>query len=548
MNEVLENDLFEAFSAASSHVYIYVCDMKNNLSRWSKNAVDYFEMPGEYMEDASSIWVQKIHPSDRQKYLDDISNVFSGKSARHHCEYRVLNKYGDYVWVECRGSMICDERGNATVFAGMMTRLDARNKYDPLTNLRTIYEFNNYDFSQGRGVVLLVGMDRFREVINNYGYSFGDMVLTQFCRRMQEVCKEDMSVYRLEGDEFVVIHPFGDRESAQRLFYELRRQAFDLGSKELQMVNLSISGGAVFYPEQGLKREVLLSNLEHSMEHAKGHRRGELVFFSQSIATKHNRTIRIKNALTESIREGFQGFELYFQPMVDTKERKVICCEALLRWHSDEIRDVGAAEAVKLLEASGEINVVGRWVAEQVFKKARKWQQEYEGFTVGFNASYVQFKDDSFSGWLIQKAEEYGADPSLISIELTESSKVENFENLAKHFQKLRDFGFKISLDDFGIAYSTLLLIRNLPADSVKIDHSFTLNLTKDNVVDLAIVESVVSLCRKLKIDVVAEGIETKEILEIMNQYPVSLLQGYYFAKPVPEQSFEDMIFKIYGQ
>lgn len=546
MNEILENDLFKAFSTASGHVYIYVCDVKKDLSRWSQNAVEYFDMPGEYLENAAGIWCEKIHPDDRKKYMDDIEHVFSGQTTRHKCEYRALNRYGDYVWLECRGTMILAEDGSPKVFAGMMTRLDARNKYDPLTNLKTIYEFSRYDFSGGSGSILLLGIDSFRQVINNFGYSFGDTVLFEFCKGMKELSGEHRQVYRMEGDEFIIISPGDSREETRKLFEKIRKMASRLSLDDGGIVNISISGGGVLYPDDGLKRDALLSNMEHSLEHAKKYDRGKLVFFSEDIARQHNRSIQIRHAVTEDIHNQYKGFELYYQPLVDVKSQRVVCCEALLRWFHDSAGPVSAGELVKFLEHSGEILEVGYWIVDQVFQKAKRWQEKFGGLMVGFNVSYLQFKDSLFVDRLIQMAKEYQLNPEYITIELTESSKVEDFQDLAKSFERLREFGFKISLDDFGIAYSTLLLIRNLPANSVKIDHSFIRNLTTENTVDLAIIESVVSLCRQLNINVVAEGVENREILEIMKQYPITFFQGYYFAKPMPVDQFESIIFKTY--
>lgn len=542
MKDILDNDLFRAFGSASNHVYIYVCDMKTNISRWSQNAVEYFSMPGEYMEGADQVWLERIHPEDRERYLEDIHAVFSGERDRHRCEYRAMNQYGDYVWVECRGSMLRGDDGQPRLFAGMMTRLDARNKYDPVTNLKTFFVFNHYDFSKGNGTVLLIGIDAFREVINNFGYSFGDAVLYEFAQRVLAHCRGKHYVYRMEGDEFLIVSPGGDRDGAARLFQELKGMADHLGGAFNYSISLSLSGGCAVYPDDGNKREELLSNLEHSMEHAKKHARGSVVFFSRAIAEQHSRAIRLKQLLSQSVRDGCKGFQIYYQPIVDNGSNRAVCCEALLRWFNNEVENVSVGEVVRFLENSGEIHEVGCFVAEEVFKQAKKWQEEYGDFMVGFNTSYLQFQQKGFAEYLIALAEKYGVDPSLISIELTESSHVEDFAGLAKDFRRLRRAGFKMSLDDFGIAYSTFLLIRNLPVDSVKIDHSFVRNLAPHNEVDLAIVESIAALCRKLGLDVVVEGIETKEILDIVRQFPVTLFQGYYFEKPVPAERMEALI------
>lgn len=546
MNLILENDLFEAFAEASDHVYIYVCDVSQDLSRWSLNAVEYFGLPGEYMKGAANIWMEKIHPEDRARYFSDIDAVFSGKQQKHKCEYRAMNRFGDYVWLECRGTMVYDDARRPKIFAGMMTRLDARNKYDPLTNLKTFYEFNNLDFSSNSGTVLLIGIDNFRRVINNYGYSSGDIILQEFCGRLQDYCEGKRYLYRLEGDEFIIVSPGSTRGDTEALFAEIQRLGIGLGQQRNLLISIEVSGGAVFYPQDGEKRDILITNMEHSLEHAKEYERGKLVFFSREIAEHHNRKARLIQEVDRCVRKNFQGFELYFQPIVNKSDFQAASCEALLRWRTEEGIYGNIGEIIKILEQSGRINEVGRWVAEEAFRQARQWQREYGLFRVGFNVSYIQFKDSSFVDYLIEKAKEYQIDPALISIELTESSKVDDFTYLAKCFEQLRDFGFRISLDDFGIAYSTLLLLKNLPADSIKIDHSFVRGLSRDNTVDLAIIESVVSLCRKLQINVVVEGVESAEILYIMDKVPVNYLQGYYFERPIPVQQFEQIILKKY--
>lgn len=545
-NSLLDNDMFDAFATASDNVYVYVCDMKNNLSRWSKRAVDYFNMPSEYMQDAGAIWTERIHHDDRQIYLNDINAVFSGKSDKHCCEYRALNKNGEYVWVECRGTMTHDENGEPKLFAGMMTRLDARNKYDPVTGLKTIYEFNKYDFSLESGSVILIGLDDFGEVINNYGYGFGDRILFEVGRMFQEYCGNTRYIYRMEGDKFLIISPNSTSDDTKKMFYTLKQMAAELGNNGNLPVHLGMSGGAVFYPEDGRKRDQIIANVEYSLSQAKQNSRGKLVIYSPEVAKNLNFTIKKRQIILHSVQNGLDGFDVYFQPIVDAKDYKVTGCEALLRWFNSEVGNVNIEKLVKYLEYTGEINRVGFWVMDNVFRKAKEWQDKYGDIEVGFNVSYVQFKDPGFVDEIIAMGRKYDVNPGLINIELTESSKVDDFATLIHIFERLRGEGYKISLDDFGIAYSTLLLLRNLPVDFVKVDNSFVRNLSEENKVDLAIVESVISLCDRLNIGVVVEGVENREILDILDRNPVSRLQGYYFSKPMPVGDFVKVIHKTY--
>lgn len=541
-NELLDSDLFLALSSASSHVYVYVTDMKTGKSRWSKNFVEYFDAKSEYMDEVDSFWIPKIHPEDRETYIADIEKVKTGKCDHHCCEYRAINREGEYVWLECRGSLIRDEDGSMKLFAGMMTRLDNRSKYDSLTGLKTLYEFYKFDFSYGTGAVLLIGIDSFGDVIKNYGYGIGDEILSVFAKRLQECCEDYGKLYRMEGDKFIIILPEKSQEDLENLFAKIQEKTSRIVSSNGFPISISVSGGAAMYPTDGQKSGQVIVNMEYSLSQAKKYSRGKLWIYSSDSAKNLQKVIKQRQLLLQSVRDNMNYFEMYCQPIVTAKEHKVVSCEMLLRWFHPEVGPVNIEEVVKYLEYSGNIGYVGRWVMEQAFIKAKEWQQRFGDVSLSFNVSCLQFRDTQFVEDLIEMGRKYGVNTSLIHIELTESSKVDDFVEMSQNFAKLRAAGYRVSLDDFGIAYSTLLLLRNLPIDFVKIDHAFVRSLTKEDKVDMAIVESVISLCHNLNIGVVVEGIETDEVMQIIDQYPVTYLQGYHFSKPVAVKEYEKMI------
>ena len=540
-SNVLDNDLFNAFAGASNHVYIYICDMRTDMSRWSANAVAYFGMPSEYMEAAGDIWIKHIHPDDQPIYEKAMEGIMSGAEHLHKLEYRARNAQGDYVWLECRGRTVVDQDGHPKIFAGMMTRLDARNRYDPLTRLKTMSEFNQYDFTGKSGTILLLGLDKFRSVINTYGYGFGDTVLSQFARRMVDYLGTGRNVFRMEGDEFLVVSPGASREETQQLFHDLRRLAVDLGD-ENQSVTQGFSAGCVVYPDDGTSRETLLRNLEHSLEFAKQVNPGALVFFSQRIAERHSAGMAQHTLIVQAIQNGFNNFTLYYQPLVSITDHRIVGCEALLRWTDPNGTTIPTDELVRHLESDRSINMVGQWVANQAMAQAKIWQERYGELALGFNVSYLQFRYHDFASVLIQMAQTHQVNPRQISIELTESCAVDQFAPLAENFHRLRSHGFRISLDDFGLGYSTLLTLRDLPVDSVKIDHTFVCKLTPENKMDLAIVNSVTALAHQLGLKVVLEGVENQQVLDLVAPFAADFYQGYYFARPMPAEEFEAML------
>lgn len=544
MEDILNNPLFEAFTNASDNVYIYVCDVKKDLSRWSPNAITYFDLPGEYFVNAGDVWGERIHPEDREIYFNDITAVFSGKKDNHSCQYRAMNRYGKYVWLECRGTMMRDENGELDTFAGIMTRLDRQNKYDTLTGLLTKYEFYEQSLDNESGVVMLLGVDRFRNVINTYGYYYGDELLTTLAKRLQAMCRDGRRAYRFNGDEFILLLPEADKEEAAAAFNSIRDGVRSIETKDGKKIELSVSAGAVVYGDEVIDKDEIVNRLELSLSYIKKLNKGNIEFYSDDIDEKQRRIMTLKEDLKYSIEHDFSGFELYFQPLVDAKGTKILGCEALLRWKGEHIKDAGPMEFIPILEEDSAINKVGRWVMHRAVKQQKEWQEKFGDFKVNFNVSYGQFLEEGYVDELVETVREYGVSPDNLVLELTESCNVESPENLALIFERIRSYGFHIALDDFGTGYASMELLKKLPADEIKIEHTFVRELANGEChhVDFAIIESLLFLCRKVNNSVVVEGVETKAVDDIIREMGADYLQGYYYSRPVCKADFEEML------
>ncbi|MCM1327733.1 MAG: GGDEF and EAL domain-containing protein [Bacteroidales bacterium] len=543
MSDVFNNELFEAFASASDNVYIYVCDMKTDVSRWSKAAVDYFGLEGEYMKEAANVWAQHIHPDDLKIYLDDINGVFSGTKKYHDCQYRARNASGGYIWVECKGSVIRDAEGNPIIFAGLMTRIDGQSKYDSLTGLLTTQEMHHFDFASQSGVALLIGMDGFRKIISNYGYNIGDEILIKFSREISDLCKPGWKVLRFSGDEFLILAFSSNLQEVTEFYKEICRETDIMILEDGRKVGISVSAGGVFFPKDADTREDLINKLEHSLEYAKNTRRGSMAFFSEEIAVKHERGLILREDLKQCIKNDFKGFELFFQPFINPDAGTIAGCECLLRWKGERITDSYPMEFIKVLEDYGDIHEVGFWVMEQAMKQQAAWRDTYGELQVSFNVSYQQFLDDAFVEQAIACVEKYGANPKFIIIELTESCQVENPEELAAIFGRLREKGFKIALDDFGTAYASMEMLKWLPVDYIKVEHSFIRELAQPgHDIDYVIVDSLLEMCRRLGYYSIIEGVENGKVADIVGELNATLLQGYHYSRPVCRNDFEKLL------
>lgn len=543
MSDVFNNELFEAFASASDNVYIYVCDMKTDISRWSKAAVEYFGLSGEYLEDAASVWGQHVHPDDLATYTEDIEGVFSGKKKYHDCQYRAKNASGVYVWVECKGSVIRDAEGNPIIFAGLMTRIDGQSKYDSLTGLLNTQELHFFDFVTQPGIALLIGMDGFRKIISNYGYNTGDEILIKFSREISDLCKPGWKVLRFGGDEFLIVAFASNLQEVSDFYEKIRQKTDTVKLEDGRKIGISVSAGGALFPQDADTREVLINKLEHSLEYAKNNHRGNLVFFSEEIAKKHERGLVLREDLKQSINNGFRGFELFFQPFIDPDTGMIAGCECLLRWKGERIKDSYPMEFIKVLEDYGEIHEVGFWVMEQAIRQQAAWREKYGELQVSFNVSYQQFLDDTFESRAISCVEKYGANPNYIIIELTESCQVESPKELAAMFGRLRERGFKMALDDFGTAYASMEMLKWLPVDYIKVEHSFIRELAQPgHDIDYVIVDSLLEMCRRLGYNSIIEGVENSKVADIVGDLDATLLQGYHYSHPVCRKDFEKLL------
>ena len=541
----LDTMLFDALAEASSTVFFWATDIGAKRSRWSKATVDYFNLPSEYTDDVVGDWTKVIHPDDLQIWLSDAKEVVEGKKARYSCQYRAKNRYGEYVWVENNGYVLNNENGEHVLSAGMITRLDVQNRYDPQTNMLTTYAFYSEYFFDGAGTVLMVNVDDFRNVISTYGYSAAKELVGQLGALVKEACNPSMKLYRFGTDEFMIILPGGTKDSTRSLFNKIADAVRMSRVMNGTIIRVSISGAAVMYPEDCVKKDDIVEKLDYSMGYVKKHHPGKMTFYSEQLAREQERKTLLKEDLIKSVQNEFKGFSLFFQPLVEPVTERLNGAETLLRWKGEVIQDSYPAEFIDILEETGYIRQVGLWVMEQTFLQKKAWEEKYGNLQLSFNVSYQQFMDQDFAAKVIKKANEIGVDKESVIIELTESCQVKDPESLANVFEELEKEGFKLALDDFGTAYSTMEMLRKLPIDYIKIDHSFVRELADEgHEDDYIIVDELVRLSNRLHHGAIIEGVENQSVVERLKDVNASLLQGYHYSKPVSKDVFEGLLDK----
>lgn len=539
----LDDRTFLAISNVSERMYIYLCNMRTSVSRWSANAVDYFGLPGEYMLDAGIIWEEHIHPEDRAMYHTDIENIFSGRQERHNLEYRARNKYGDYVICTCSGVVQKGTNGEPDFFVGMIINHGIIDTVDPVTNLYNIYELSNtiqvLQSSHTPTAILMVGINHFHYVNDIYSYVFGNKVLYALAQEMQKLAKQRQgTVYRTDGAKFVLCLRDATQESIRELYESLRRMASEELTVEGTPVSLSISGGATFVEDHYAGSESpVLSSASYSLDLSKRERHSELVFFDNELGDDTHRSIELLDALRQDVIHGCRGFYLVYQPLVRSVDGRAAGMEALLRWKSPVFGEVSPGRFIPVLEKDTCFFTLGAWMLRQALTEAKPILEQNPHFFLNVNIAYTQIERKGFRDSVMNILQQAGYPPHNLCLELTERCRSLDKEYLRSELQFFRSRGIRISLDDFGTGVSSLNLIFDLPVDGLKIDQGFIFQILKNKNAQM-VVKATIDLARKLNIDVCLEGVENQQIRDFVLRYPADHHQGFYYARPQPIDVF----------
>jgi len=382
--------------------------------------------------------------------------------------------------------------------------------------------------------LLYIDLDRFKEVNDSLGHDMGDVLLREVAGRLQQAVREVDTVSRLSGDEFtIILGQIDDQLSVQRVCQELLAslsQPLQLGGEKVQ---ITASIGVSFYPGDATDTEDLLRNADQAMYAAKGQGRDRYQFFTPEL---QERALR-KRAMIDDLRVAVraQQFEVYYQPIVGLRDDSLLRAEALLRWHHPQSGLLSPSVFIPLAEETGLINGIGDWVFDQACAQLRHWRSTFGiEFQVSVNTSLLQWIDASapMNRWF-GHIEEQGLCGAAIHVEFTEALLMNAGDRITNRLLDLRDAGVQLVIDDFGTGYSSLSSLKQFDIDSIKIDQSFVRNLERDKN-DRDLCEAIIVMAHKLGIEVVAEGVETREQDRILRDFGCDYAQGYLYSRPVP--------------
>ena len=543
----LEDRIVDVFlNSTNERGYLFVTNLETNVTRWSQNAVEYFQMPGEYMYDTNSFWEKRIHPDDLAEYKRKLNNVLSGRHEWEYFEYRLQNGVGDYVVCTCKCTVAKGKDGEPDLFSGTIVNRGIGEIIDPVTLLHTNQRFVDHleriVRARWKTVVMDVEISKFSRISVLYGYEAGDEVLHSLAELIRDLIGDGGKAYHLDGPKFVLLLPEMTVEAANTLYEELQ----ELAKTKIQIagnriVPIKLSGGATILEDfDGTVAEVK-STLVYALTQSKYEGRGQLVWLGINSEKDRDNNIALLSRIHQSILDGCKGFYMCYQPIVDVRTEQIVGAEALIRWHSEEDGEVSPGRFIPWIEVDTVYYELGKWIMRQALHDANEFRKVLPGFIINVNITASQLERREFREDVCQIVEESGYPPEQLFMELTERCRQLDYGFMKKEMAFFHSKGIKLSLDDFGTGSSSLGLVMELPIDELKVDMSFVKDIQKKRV-NQAMVKHIIQCANSLGLKTCIEGVENEELSIFLRPNDASYYQGYYYSTPVPAAELKTLL------
>ncbi|MFZ5467764.1 MAG: EAL domain-containing protein [Pseudomonadota bacterium] len=458
-------------------------------------------------------------------------------------------------------SSVLDDEGGVTHYVAVFADISQLKRseeqltqlahYDQLTGLpnrlllqsRLDHSLDRAYREQRKVAVMFLDLDRFKNVNDSLGHPAGDELLTLIAHRLQGRLREEDTLARLGGDEFVlVLEDLRNPDEAARIALEiielLSQGPFRLGSGHEVYIGASI--GISFYPGDGQDPMELIRNADAAMYQAKMAGRNTYRFYTEELTRKAQQRLSLETRLRQALET--DELTVFYQPQIDLASGRMVGMEALARWRHPDEGLISPAQFIPLAEESGLIVPLGEQVLRKAMTQARSWHLGgHAGLRMAVNLSSRQFQQPDLSGQLLALLEETGLDPGCLELEITESMLLEQGPGALRTLERIRSLGISLSIDDFGTGYSSLSYLKRLPVHKLKIDQSFVRGIP-DDPRDMEIAATIIAMARNLRLEVLAEGVETEAQLAYLRSRGCDMAQGYYFSPPVPAEQLGPML------
>ncbi|MFP4131859.1 MAG: putative bifunctional diguanylate cyclase/phosphodiesterase [Thiohalospira sp.] len=546
-----EAELAEAQRIA--HLGSWVSDFTTDEIRWSDEVYRIFGLERDEWGATHEAFLQAVHPDDRERVQRAVEAALDPDGPRYDIEHRITRPDGEVRHVYQRGNVDFDEAGTPLRMAGVVLditerreaeqALDYLGRHDALTELANRTGFlQRLEAALAEGdevAVVQLGLDRFRTLNEGIGHAGGDALLQQAARRLENSLAAGEEAARVGGDEFAVLVPVRDESeltlTAERLLRPFRTLFEHRGAEYY----LPASAGVAVAPGDATDAAALLQCAAAAMNRCKGEGGNGLRFHDRELNDHARARITLEAKLRRAVEQG-EGFFLHFQPMVEATTRRITGAEALLRWCDDAGEVHSPGSFIPILEQTGLITDLGRWILANACHQCRAWRKAgLPPIRMAVNLAAPQFRDPAIAETVEEVLGEAGLAAGDLELEVTERMLMTDVPGVMQTLGQFREIGARLSLDDFGTGYSSLAYLRHFPFDSLKIDRAFVGDLDNGGG---PLVRAILGLGESLGVETVAEGVEEPHECEFLERHGCHALQGFLFARPQPPATFADLL------
>ncbi len=549
--------IYDLILNSFKRTFIYYNPNTSTLNTYG-NWDEYFDFKLTEYSDLTRT-LELICEEDRE----NVRNLFYLEKEHKDDEVYVAKLVDNKTFVEIQSVIHYDETGAVSEklisFYDVTKRQNLKNElsfmayYDSVTGLynRNYFIQKLKDFldraEKERTIVsvLMIDIDDFHKINDGMGIIYGDEVVQDFGIFLRELLNDKIIGSRFDGDIYAlaIYDPAGQTrvDSICDIIKERTSKPFKLtnGSE----VSFTVSIGVSEYPEGGTGALELINGAEIVMLKAKEAGKDTIKFFDTTVLNEFKNSIDIENRLKIAVNN--MDFYLNFQPQFNSVTQTLRGVEALIRWKNPDGKVVSPGLFIPLAEKTGSIIAIGDWVLDTAIRIFTEWKKKYDyDMILSVNISSIQYKRPDFVTKVMSTVNKYGLDPSKLELEITETVLIDDMKTVFEKMEELRDFGIRISIDDFGTGYSSLQYLKSLPADTLKLDKTFIDSAENDNSTKI-IIETMIGMSKKLGFETVAEGVETKEQLDILENMGCDIIQGYYLGKPVSDEEIENLLLRI---
>ena len=544
LKEIAAEDLIELFAPCMDD-YLYIIDLQKNTFKISQAAVDRFMMSGNSFDDAVNSFQYFVYKEDRSMIAEDLQCIIEGKEKDHNLYYRWLDKNGMPVWINCRGKVIDDKDGKPHYLIGCVNEIGDTQSADNVSGLLGERELRSYispHKKDSSSVYLIhIGIDGFNAINGTLGVDYGNYVLKSVADCINSCLSDNQKLYHIVADEYMIIDlESHTKDDVMLLQKKICKKIEEFIISEKYKVVFTISTG-IIYAKMLLKyydeyRKIAV----FSLKQAKSMGGNGVYFFEKEDYELFLRKEKIKSALRNAVANGFEGFDVYYQPIMDCDSGHMIGAEALMRFsmYQDKKKEpVSPVEFIPLLEETGLIIPAGRYVLDKAVSMCHEMRQYIPEFKINVNISYIQMVKSDIWKDILSSIKQYDLPPECLCAELTESG----YTDMTPYFYKLRkkfeEKNIQFVLDDFGTGYSNLHCIVNMKPNYVKLDKDFTAK-AMSNARNFELLKKIVEMVHSVDIRICIEGIEKEEWYQKLKEIHVDYLQGYLFGKPCEKNQF----------